>query len=135
MRGKPSSTPFSSPLPAPMSTVSMKMPQNTPNAVNAVRSLCCPSVLKISCHFSTSIMASSVGSHGFGRSDLCGAHRWREPSENTDADQQQDRGDRDLEVHFGIHEVRHLRAGAAKAERDELEQSDAEHEADVARDR
>lgn len=38
-RGKLRLTPFSKPFPEPISTVSMKMPQNTPSAVNVVRSL------------------------------------------------------------------------------------------------
>src|SRR5690606_27492753 len=133
MRGKPTSTPFSSPLPAPSSTVSMKMPQNTPNAVNTVRSLCRASVLKISCHFSMSNMAL-LGAHRFDGRDLRGAHGRREPREDSDADEEQERGDRDLEVHFRVHEVRQLRACAANAECKQLEQSDTDHQADIARD-
>src|SRR5690606_16016652 len=127
-------TPFSSPLPAPISTVNMKMPQKTPNAVNAVRSLCCRSVLKISCHFSmSSSTAGLLRPHRFDRRDLRSAHGGCETGKNADRDQQHDRGDRNSEVDLGIHKVRHLRACAAQSESDQFEQSHAEHEAHIAR--
>src|SRR6185295_3061333 len=117
LRGNPSATPISSPLPMPNSTVSMKMPQKTPKAVSAVRSLCRLSVLKISCHFSMSIMAvPSLRLHRFGGCDLRGAQRRHEPGEHADADQQHDGGDRQPEVDFGIQEVRQLGARAAQRE-------------------
>src|SRR6185295_11215134 len=101
-RGKPSITPFSNPLPEPNNTVSMKMPQNTPNAVSDVRSLCWLSVLKISRHFSRSMSIGSVRSH-----------RGHESGENAHSHQQRDGGHGYLEVHFRIHEVRHLGTRAA----------------------
>src|SRR5689334_25423596 len=45
---KSSHTPFCMPRPKPSSRINMKMPQNTPNAVNNVRSLFCRSVNQIS---------------------------------------------------------------------------------------
>src|SRR5688500_9415578 len=124
MRGKPSFTPFSNPFPDPSNTVSMKMPQNTPNAVSAVRNLCWLSVLKISRHFSTSMnMAAPLfRAHRFDGRDLRGAKRRHETRQHSDADQERDRSHRHLEVHFRIHEIRHLRAGLAQHERDQLEQ-------------
>ncbi len=89
------------------------MPQNTPNAVSAVRSLCRLSVLKISCHFSTSMnMAdhsariASMGVIFAARSAGMSPASMPTPTSSADG------GHRHLEVHFGIHEVRHLRAGA-----------------------
>src|SRR5688572_14641829 len=111
-RGKPISTPFSSPFPAPNNTVSMKMPQNTPNAVSAVRSLCRLNVLKISCHFSTSIMRL-LRAHRFDGRDLRGPQRRHEPRDQADADEQRDSGHRHAEVHFGIREVSSLHPGLA----------------------
>ena len=131
MRGKPLSTPFARPLPAPNNTVSMKMPQNTPNAVSAVRSLCRRSVLKISRHFSRSIIRHR---HRFGGSDLRGVQRRHEAREHAHGDEQHQRRDRGAEIERRIHEVRHLRAGAAQREGHELEQADADRRARVARD-
>src|SRR5688572_16815130 len=48
--------PFCMPRPAPNNSTSMKMPQNTPNAVSTVRSLFWRSVKRISCR------PSSMGS-------------------------------------------------------------------------
>ena len=48
-------TPFCMPRPAPSSRMSMKMPQNTPNAVSSVRSLFCRSVKRISCRPSSMV--------------------------------------------------------------------------------
>ena len=45
----------SSPLPPPMSSTSMKMPQNTPNAVSSVRVLFLVSESYISPHWSLSM--------------------------------------------------------------------------------
>ena len=52
-------TPFCMPRPAPSSRMSMKMPQNTPNAVSSVRSLFCRSVKRISCRPSSMAQAAS----------------------------------------------------------------------------
>src|SRR6478609_5900287 len=132
VRGKPSFTPFSKPLPEPSNTVSMKMPQNTPNAVSDVRSLCRLSVLKISCHFSMSMnTAALLRPHRFDRRDPGSAQRRHEPGDDAHTDQQRDGGHRHLEVHLGIHEIRHLRPGSPQREGHELQQSDPTHEADI----
>ena len=52
---KSSYTPFCMPRPAPSNSTSMKMPQNTPNAVSTVRSLFCRNVNSISCRPSSMI--------------------------------------------------------------------------------
>src|SRR6476620_7384983 len=99
VRGKPSFTPFSKPLPEPSNTVSMKMPQNTPKAVSAVRSLCRLSVLNISRHLSMSMnMVNLLRPHRFDGRDLRGAQGGHEAGEHTHADQQRDGRHRKLEV-------------------------------------
>jgi hypothetical protein len=47
---KSSMAPFSRPFPEPLITTSMKIPQNTPNTVRAVRSLLALSTWRISRH-------------------------------------------------------------------------------------
>ena len=110
------------------------MPQNTPNAVSAVRSLCRRSVLKISCHFSMSMnMAvtpariASVGVIFAARNAGMSPARMPTPTSSTQG------GDRELEIDAGIQEVRQLRARAAQPERHQLEQAHAKHQAQVAR--
>src|SRR6187402_3100519 len=115
IRGKPSLTPFSKPLPEPSNTVSMKMPQKTPKAVSAVRSLCRLSVLNISRHLSMSMnMVNLLRPHRFDRRDLRSPQGGHETCEHAHAHQQRDGCHRELEVHFGIHEIRHLCPGASQ---------------------
>src|SRR6266481_2126714 len=107
-RGKPSLTPFSRPLPAPNSTVSMKIPQKTPKAVRLVRTLCWLRVLKISCHLSTSMSMTVrrlLRAHGFGRCDLRGPQGRRQSREQAHPQQQEYGGDRDLEIDLGIQKI------------------------------
>src|SRR5690554_7261812 len=51
---KPAMMPLTRPLPAPVMVISIKMPQKTPKAVNALRSLFCLIAENISCHLSLS---------------------------------------------------------------------------------
>jgi hypothetical protein len=48
LSAKPWLTPFSSPAPEPSMIISIRIPQNTPNAVKNVRILLAPSAVRIS---------------------------------------------------------------------------------------
>src|SRR6476469_1742788 len=101
VRGKPSFTPFSKPLPEPSNPVSMTTPQNTPKPVSDVRSLCRLRVLKISCHLSMSMnMVNLLRPHRFDRRYLRGTQGGHETRGHAHADQQRDGRHRELSVHF-----------------------------------